>query len=72
MSISKYCRGELWVFLSVVFGDRWRNMSRSPMCHKMEIFFKQNFEKIGENETIPLARKRKKLKYNTAGCVVVV
>ncbi len=33
-----------------VFGDRQRNMSGSPMCHKMEIFLKQNFEKIGKNE----------------------
>ncbi len=38
------------MFLSAVFGHRWRNMSRSPMCHKMEISFKQNYEKIGKNE----------------------
>ncbi len=33
-----------------IFEDRQRNISESPLCHKMEISFKQNFEKIAKNK----------------------
>ncbi len=39
------------MFLSAVFRERWRNMSRSIMCYKMEIFKNQNFKKIGKTKT---------------------
>ncbi len=42
-------RGEIWVFLSAVFGDRQRNMPRSPRLRKMKIFLKQNFETKNKN-----------------------
>ncbi len=44
------------MFLSAVFGNRQRKMSRSLMCHKMDFFFQQKFEKIGENENVNFKR----------------
>ncbi len=54
MSTSECCR-EKWfsVFLSAVFEDRQRKMSRSPMCHKIEIFYERNFEDIGRKDNFP-------------------
>ncbi len=39
------------VFLSAVFGDRRRNISRSLMCHKIEIFLYQISRNLGKMKT---------------------